>query len=314
MGWHKDESVRESSSSGGAFTLFADYVINKGGVVFASRYNGSDERLEISNTDTFPLSEFRKSRYIESNTLDAYSLVKRELQKNRLVLFCGTPCHVSGLKKFLQNNEYQNLITMDFICHGVPSNSFFTLYKRNYEKKHDKVNAVDFRYKKYGENKGWHQLYLRLKYDSGKEKVIPHNCSHYYYYYLQNVFLRKSCYRCNYLLKQLSDITIADFWGIISYKKELDDNKGISLLMLKSEKAKCIFDVIKEKFEYKELPPGAAEYALKERNEKNYSINIRRQTSEFIKKEGYKGYMKKIDNQMKYNNLKYRLKCLIKRK
>ena len=313
MGWHKNESVRENSSSGGAFTLFADYVVKNGGVVYASRYNGLAERLEFSNTDKFPLSEFRKSRYIESNTLESYSSIKAELQKKRLVLFCGTPCQVSGLKSFLKK-EYQNLITIDFICHGVPSNYFFTLYKRKFENHRDKISAVDFRYKNYAENKGWHQLFLRLKYTSGKDKIIPHNCSHYYYYYLQNVFLRKSCYRCNYLLKQLSDITIADFWGIIYYKKEVDDNKGISLLMLKSEKARILFDKVKDDFQYQELPATAIEYALKERNENNYSIGVRSQTSELIRRRGYQSYMKLIDKKMKYNKLKYRLRCLIKRK
>lgn len=315
MGWHKDEQVRENSSSGGAFTLFAEYIIKNGGIVFATKYNGEKERLEFSNTDIYPLSEFRKSRYIESNTLQSYSLVKDELDSGRLVLFCGTPCQISGLMSFLKNKEYQNLVTMDFICHGVPSNYFFSLYKRKFEKSDDKVCAVDFRYKNFRESKGWHQLYLSMKYNSGKEKIIPHNCSHYYYYYyLQNVFLRKSCYRCNYLSKKISDITIGDFWGVIYYKKDIDDNKGISLLMLKTNKAKSIFNEIKNNFIYYDLPEKAVEYALKERNEDNYSMRVREKTSELIIKKGYRKYMKLIDSKIMLNQLKYSVRCLIKRK
>ena len=314
MGWHKDEQVRENSSSGGAFTLFAEYIIKKGGIVFATKYNGDKERLEFSNTDIYSLSEFRKSRYIESNTLQAYSLVRDELDSGRLVLFCGTPCQISGLMAFLKNKEYRNLVTMDFICHGVPSNYFFSQYKRQFEKKNNKICAVDFRYKNFRENKGWHQLYLKMKYNSGREKILPYNCSHYYYYYLQNGFLRKSCYRCNYLSKNISDITIADFWGIIYYKKELDDNKGVSLLMLKNDKVKSIFNEIKNNFVYYDLPKTAVEYALKERNESNYSMGVRESTSELIKKRGYKEYMKLIDNKIMLNQLKYSVRCLIKRK
>lgn len=316
MGWHQDESIREASSSGGAFTLFAEYVIKQGGIVFASRYNGDMERLEFSNTDLYPLSEFRKSRYIESNTVDVFGTVKTELKKGRIVLFCGTPCHISALIKFLKGQIPSNLITMDFICHGVPSNYNFSLYKKQFEKENNKIVGVDFRYKNFKKGLGWHSLNLALNYTNGKGKILPVSlCSFYMTYFDRNHFLRKSCYRCTLINKHLSDVTIADFWGIVYHNKDLDDNKGISLLLLRTAKIKNLFDLIRNNGFFQQLPASAVDYAFKPRTESSsYSLVQREITSANIKKFGYTNYIHKLyAKKILKQKIKNYIKCLLKR-
>lgn len=310
-GWHKDESIRENSSSGGAFTLFAEYILANGGIVFASRYNGERERLEFADTDHYPLSDFRKSRYIESNTLTVFKSVKDEIRKGRLVLFCGTPCQISGLVKFLRNKP-ENLLLMDFICHGVPSNYLFTLYKRQFERK-SKITNVDFRYKNFKQNLGWHQLNLRLEFADHSEKIIPDRKSSNYKLFFTNTLLRKSCYKCSYLEKRLSDITIADFWGVLNVDNIVDDNKGVSLLVLHTERMKEFFNKVRNNGIFYEVQEDSVQYAFKNR-EKSYSLEARNETVAKVKRYGYLSYLKKMyGRQILINNIKDLIKWILRR-
>lgn len=310
-GWHNDESIRENSSSGGAFTLFAEYILANGGIVFASRYNGERERLEFADTDHYPLSAFRKSRYIESNTLTVFNSVKEEVLKGRFVLFCGTPCQISGLVKFLRKKP-ENLLLMDFICHGVPSNYLFTLYKRQFERK-DKITNVDFRYKNFKRNLGWHQLNLRLEFANQSEKIIPEKkCSNYRLFFT-NTLLRKSCYKCSYLEKKLSDITIADFWGVLNVDNIIDDNKGISLLILHTEQIIEFFNKVRSNGIFYELQEDSIQYAFKNRAE-SYSLKARSEAAAKVKYYGYLPYLKKMyGRQILINNIKDFVKWILKR-
>ena len=178
MFWHKDACILENSTSGGAFTLFANYIQAMEGVVFASKYNRQKARLEFDCTDRHQLSMFRGSRYFESNTNNIFPEVKKQLNAGRHVLFCGTPCHVSSLKSYLMGREYNNLITMDFICHGVPSNKYFSEYLsgiRGFEK----IDNVNFRKKDFSRNIGWNDLNLYLVRD-GRIKYMPAPSSSFY--------------------------------------------------------------------------------------------------------------------------------------
>lgn len=242
-----DNSIREKSSSGGAFSLFSNYVINNGGVVFATLYNPRIKRVEVSNSDIFPIQKFRKSKYVESFTGDTCSQIRKELKNGRLVLFCGTPCQVSGLKRYLEivNVDISNLITIDFICHGVPSmtclNAFLTYDGRT-------VVDMDFRFKDFNNKIGWHDMAYCEYYSNGKHKVLTANDLHYYYYYypfLESIMLRKSCYTCDEVNRSSADITVGDFWTIHKDKSIIDDNKGVSIVMVHSQKAKNIWDEIK---------------------------------------------------------------------
>lgn len=252
-----DDTIREKSSSGGAFSLFSDYVIQKGGVVFATLYNHETKRVEVSNTDLFPLQKFRKSKYVESFSGETYSQIRKELKNGRKVLFCGTPCQVAGLKRYLEalKTDISNLLTIDFICHGVPSMK--CLYEfLAYDGR--KVVDVDFRYKDFSEmHVGWHDMTYCEYYADGTHKVLTSNELQYYYYYypfLESVLLRKSCYMCNEVNHSSADITVGDFWSIYKDKTVEDDNKGVSIVIPHTDKAIKLWCDLKGKGHHKEIP------------------------------------------------------------
>ena len=243
-----DNGIRENSSSGGAFSLFADYVIQNGGVVFATLYNAEIKRVEVSNTDLFPLQKFRKSKYVESFSGDTCSQIRKELKNGRMVLFCGTPCQVSGLKRYLGTLkvDISNLLTIDFICHGVPSmkclNAFLSYNGRE-------VIDMDFRFKDFSNKKiGWHDMAYCEYYASGDNNVLTCNDLHYYYYYypfLESVMLRKSCYTCDEVNYSAADITVGDFWSIYKDKSIADDNKGVSIIKFHTQRALSVWNELK---------------------------------------------------------------------
>ncbi len=267
---HNDEDIRLKSTSGGAMSVLAASVLAAGGIVFASHYNGKLKQLEFASTDEYPLADFRKSRYIESNTNNIFKRVKAEISKDRKVLFIGTPCQISGLKHFLgKNKDADNLLTVNFICHGVPSNEVF--HQHISKKYHiDELKNVDFRFK--DKKHGWRQLCLKL-YGKNKEKTISNGADEFYRSFYKNDYLRRSCYSCNYLFNDFSDITIADFWGINRYDKSKDDNKGISLIILHSPKAINLSDMLKANGECEPLPYSSIEYITNER--KSYCLQNR---------------------------------------
>lgn len=298
MFWHKDACILENSTSGGAFTLFANYIQAMEGVVFASKYNRQKARLEFDCTDRHQLSLFRGSRYFESNTNNIFPEVKKQLNAGRHVLFCGTPCHVSSLKSYLMGREYNNLITMDFICHGVPSNKYFSEYLsgiRGFEK----IDNVNFRKKDFSRNIGWNDLNLYLVRD-GRIKYMPAPLSSFYQGFYENILLRKSCYQCNIINNTAADITIGDFWGIKYYKPELDNNRGISLIILHSDKVKELFRSLKDKGHTEPLPYSAIEYAFRPRQ---YPVGPREEAMTRIRRKGLNKFLsrKYLFSKMKYN-------------
>ncbi len=297
---NNETDLRLKSTSGGAMSVFADYIIEQGGVMFASHYNGKQKRLEYSSTDEYPLGVFRKSRYIESNTNNVYSKLKEELVHGRKVLFVGTPCQVSGLKQFLgaRSND-DRLLTINFVCHGVPSNEIFHMHvERKYHK--NELDNVDFRYK--DNRHGWHQMYLKL-YNKDKDVLIPYGADEFYRSFCKNDLLRRSCYSCTYLFNDYADITIADFWGVTRYNKDKDDNKGISLVILHNKKAEQLLSLLVNGGECRSLPYNAIDYLLQER--KSYNINKRFKGN----KEQYLRYMEK---QYKWIILKFKIRQWIK--
>lgn len=302
--YSKEDEIRESSSSGGAFSLFADYVLKNNGIVFGSRYNGTMECLEVASTDVCSLSDLRKSKYIESYTGESFAEVRNQLKVGRMVLFCGTPCQIRGLKHYLTTTHTQqdNLITLDFVCHGVPSNDFFTAFKHTQEKNGRKVVNVDFRYKNFSKKLFWHKMSLGLTYDDNSIKVV--NSSDYYYYYYQpfmeNIMLRNCCYTCNIVQSSSADFTIGDFWGVVRYKKEIDDNRGISFVKIHNMKWKEVFLELASENNVEPMPFEPNERQYKHRNSQK-SKTIR---DEFLSKCGKMGYLNAVEEYYHLTQLK----------
>ena len=313
----KDTSMLEASSSGGGFSMFADWILKQGGVVYGSCYNGDTERLEVFSTDQIELNKLRKSKYIESFTGNVFASIRKNLQSGRYVLYCGTPCQVRGLKQFIEttNTSTDLLLTIDFACHGVPSNKYFKLFKQMFENKKRKVVDVDFRHKDFSKRgMMWHNMTLRLGFNNGSNCVFS-RFSYYYYYYepfLDNLFLRESCYNCDIARHSDADISLGDFWGIHKYRTELDDNKGMSFVCINNPKYASIFEDLSKNDFFEKLPYDAIEYQYKDNRQKRASQLIRR--NEFIANVEKVGYKKAVLNYYGMVNIyKMYVKQMIKR-
>lgn len=304
----KDRQILENSTSGGAFSLFADYVLKNGGVVFATRYNGAIEQLEFDSTDNFKLEDFRKSRYIESNTNHIFPIIRKQLRSGRLVLFCGTPCQVASVNSFFHGNEKKNLITINFICHGVPSNKHFHQWLHAKYPHVGELENIDFRYKNKEEGWGWHDMCLSIKEKSGRNTRIPYTESSFYLSFCENDLLRESCYKCQIINSELSDITIGDYWGVRNNPSIYDDNEGISLVILHSVTAQNLFQKISKQGLFKQLSWKNIEYAFFHRQ---YSTANREKFEEGVKKHGY---VEMLDRKYKMKMLKYKIERLFKLK
>ena len=271
---NKDEEVRKQSSSGGIFTALAEQVIKQGGVVFGARF---DERWQVKHdyTETMEgLAAFRGSKYVQSQIGNSYQEAERFLKAGRKVLFSGTPCQIAGLRNYLRK-EYDNLLTVDFICHGVPSPMVWRRYlKEEVARQCDRKNSVlshpiheedvlvegiSFRDKTMGWKKYSFALTLSTTNGSG-EKIQFCSCSpmtknEYLRGFMSNVYLRPSCYSCAFKKqKSGSDITLADFWNIGLYNKQLDDNHGLSLMLLNNSKGLCLVNDIRSEVAFYSIP------------------------------------------------------------
>lgn len=243
---HKNEDVRAESRSGGVFTAISDCVLEKGGVVYGcildDHFNAVHTRAE--NVENRKL--MRGSKYIQSKMGDTYKQVEKDLIDGRVVLFSGTPCQVAGLKHYLRE-EYDNLLCVDIVCHGVPSPMVWERYLQWQEKKNkSKVNSADFRNKK---DFGWREHIETLSFVNGKKT----NSKVFTTLFYGHSILRPCCYECPYKsIIHPGDITIADYWGIEKAAPEFDDNKGVSLVLVNNVKGQKCFDLVKERVKWKE--------------------------------------------------------------
>ncbi len=252
---NKDEQIRETSSSGGAFTALAQYVIKQGGIVFGVAF---DEKLKVSHIGVEKqedIEALRRSKYVQSNIKNTYIEAKDALNEGRLVLFTGTPCQIGGLKAFLKK-EYENLYTQDCFCHGVPSPMVWEKYLQYVKNKYKReVKRVIFRDKA----KSWRDWAITLQFEDGSSLTQTVADNLYAQAFLKDFCLRPSCYQCQFKgVNRIADITLADFWGVQHLLPEMDDNKGTSLVLVHTEKGKKLFDKVAESFIYKETETDKA--------------------------------------------------------
>ena len=195
------------------------------------------------------LYKLRGSKYLQSIIGDSYKQAKKFLEEGRYVLFTGTPCQIEGLLSYL-NKDYEKLITQDIICHGVPSPKVWNKYLEYREKEDGEIPLeINFRSK---EN-GWKNYNLKFRYN-GREYKNNQNTDKYMQAFLKNVSLRESCYNCSFKkINRLSDITLADFWGIEKVKPKMFDDKGTSLVIVNSKKGNKLFNSIQDEIVKEEI-------------------------------------------------------------
>lgn len=230
--FNKNEKERIESSSGGLFSVFARYILDEGGVIFGARFDEQWNVIHDYAEDLEGLSTFRGSKYVQSNIGDTYKKAQSFLQSGRKVLFSGTPCQISGLNKFLRK-QYDNLLTIEVVCHGVPSPLVWKSYLDYINPQHRLIKNINLRDKSHG--------WKRYSYLIEAEDIILvsdyASSSLYLKGFLLNLTIRPSCYKCPAKeFRSAADVTLADCWGVekLDY---YDDDKGISIVICNSTKA-----------------------------------------------------------------------------
>lgn len=262
---NSNEAQRLRSSSGGVFILLAEQIIKQGGVVFGARFDKNWE-VEHCYVETFEeLEPLMRSKYVQSRIGNTYKEAEQFLKQGRQVLFVGTSCQIAGLKKFLRK-EYDNLLAVDFICHGVPSPGVWRKYMEEIKTSQSEVagknmisllslktipviTSVNFREKQLG-GYSWKKygfvVHQKSSFKGDQNTVLlstKFSRDAYMKGFLQNYYLRLSCFACPAKSgKSGSDLTIADYWGVHLYYPMLDDDKGTSAIFVQTQKG---LDVVK---------------------------------------------------------------------
>lgn len=249
----RDDDVRMSSSSGAVFSAVASYIFSLGGVVYGVAMTEDCYSAEfISVTDEEGLKKLRGSKYLQAKFGNTYKSVKKDLMDGKVVLFTGTGCQINGLKIFLQK-DYDNLICIDVICHGTPSPALWEKYAQYQEQKNGgKLTYVDFRCK----DENWTNFGMKEaigQEENIKQNYISKGTDSYMQMFLRDYCLRPSCYECVAKDAKQSDLTIADFWGIDKVDSGMNDGKGTSLVLIRTEKGQMIFDVVSGQMKLKEV-------------------------------------------------------------
>lgn len=243
-GYTKDSFVRQNSSSGGIFSELAMIILKQGGVVVGAAYEkGSYVVQHICVEDEEKLSYLRGAKYAQSNLNSIFLDIKKRLYVGQRILFVGTPCQVAGLKTFLKK-EYENLVTVDFVCHGVPSPLVWEKYVQ-YRAKKDNGGVMPISINLRSKNTGWsrYQYSNEYQYENGKVYSSLSGDDLFMRLFVENYINRESCSNCHFKgYDRVSDITLGDFWGIWDIYPEMDDNKGTSLILVHSQSARKILE------------------------------------------------------------------------
>lgn len=238
-----NERIRYSSSSGGIFSVLAQYVLLQKGIVYGAGYNSNMHvtHMEVNNLDQ--LEQIRRTKYVQSSMEGIYRRIEERLAEGRWVLFCGTPCQAQALRRFLEK-RYEKLIIVDLVCYGAPSPGIWSEYVKYLEQKHD-GKMTDFRFRdKRNRDNGQMCSYTI----AGKEEVCSLYQDKYCMMYFSDLMLRPCCHQCRFsTINRNSDFTIGDFWGIGHIRPDLDDGMGISMIIVHTDKAKELWDQVKEK-------------------------------------------------------------------
>lgn len=290
--YNRNNHIRMQSSSGGIFTSLAEIVLDQGGVVFGAAFNEDFSVSTVFIDNKEDVVALQGSKYVQSDIGESFKLARDFLNAGILVLFSGTPCQIGGLYAYLKT-DYKNLITVDLICHGVPSPLVWRKYI-DYRKKKSQsdIDSISFRNKK----NGWKDFSMSFKFKNNTEYLACHDKDPFMRIFLNDLCLRPSCYNCLFKTKsRLADITLADFWGIEKTLPNLDDNNGTSIVIINSLFGMGFFEKISKSLNYCDF-----EYNLIEK----YNYSYLHSAKEPIYKKKFCRYIKKYDFDIAYIKLK----------
>ena len=259
----------QTSSSGGIFPELAESVIAEGGVVYGAAF---DEDFKVEHREVTSVEDIRflqGSKYVQSELYSTFEDVGQVLEDGGNVLFAGTPCQVAGLKNYL-GKEYERLLTMDFACHGVPGPGLWEMYLDTLRKRYGKIVELNFRDK----SRSWFHYDFKVN-----DKTVPYMKDPYMALFVQDITLRPSCYSCPVRDgRSGSDITLGDLWSVASIMPDMNDDEGLSLVCVNTEKGKKALESLE--IELKEVDFNAAR--LNNRGFSN-AVAIPEKRSEFFK-------------------------------
>jgi coenzyme F420-reducing hydrogenase beta subunit len=240
---HKDLELLKNSSSGGVFAALCSLVFENKGVVFGCTMNDKLEPEHVSINCKSDMKKIQGSKYVQSNVKNTFAETKKYLQEGRQVLFTGTPCQIAGLKYYL-GMDYENLITADLICHGVPSPTFFRGYI-NWLEKSRNAEVIEFIFR--DKSKAGMGCIGKATYFKNKElfyeEAIISTLHYYYYYFLEGDIYRECCYDCKYASSgRMGDFTMGDYWGIEKAHPEINTGLGVSVLLVNNDKGMELVD------------------------------------------------------------------------
>lgn len=243
-----DENHR-NSSSGGIFSLLASEILREGGTVYGAAFT-EDLRVEHKRI-TNDIRPLKTSKYVQSRIGDMFPRVEQDIRNGQKVLFSGTPCQIGGLYSYLrqQKIDTRNLLTVDLICHGVPSPLLWEKHLNSISCGRKPVFA-NFRDKRLS----WGGFCLTCRFDDGTEYSVEAGQDAYMQGFFANMTLRESCYTCQFKsASRLADITLADYWGVEKYNPEMLDNNGTSAVLVHTLKGQQLFSKIKGQMRSKEV-------------------------------------------------------------
>ena len=268
---YKNEKVRRQSTSGGAFTAIARYVLDRGGIIYGAAF---DDQLRVHHTSAASpkgLQIFRNSKYVQSDTEKTFTQVRDHLRAGRLVCYSGTPCQIEGLLSFLEpagtagpkNELLDHLVTVDVVCHAVPSPLVWARYlEMQREKLGTEIADAKFRDKHFGYNYST----MTLIDESGEERYVQGiDTDQMLRAFFSNICDRPSCYECAFKKRyRKSDFTIWDCYPVYAFDKKLDDDRGTSRVLIHSEKGRRIFEEVRQRCRVLEVDPDRLTAGVKE--------------------------------------------------
>lgn len=302
---HNEAQVVKTSSSGGAFRALADRVREKGGIVYGAAYTDAFRVVRICSDEQVQLEKLQKSKYVESLVGDSFRDAKEKLNCGKPVLYCGAPCQIAGLKRFL-GKEYDNLLTCDFSCGGMPSHKMYREWLDGLKTKLEAdVIGVDFRPKSFGWN--LHSVSVRAKNGRTYSRLAGED-AYFDCFVGKHISVRDYCLECEFANNHYADIILADFWKHRSISKIENGNKGISLLIANSEKGERAIEDMSGQVALTTLELEPAAYNLCEKPSKP---GFYKERIAFLDECREKGFVMAA-GQRQYNR-KFRLKHKIKK-
>lgn len=236
-----NDETRKKSASGGAFMALAERVIKQKGVIYGAVQNQEFSVAHVRVENLKDLTLMQGTKYVVSDISDCYTKLVKDLNSGKTVLFSGTPCQIDAVNRYVKMRKLpiDNLYTIDIICHGVPSPTIYDEYIEWMESK-EKSKIIEYKFR--SKKLGWRGNTTYVKFANGKELFNDKKSAAYMNLYYSNNVTRNSCYSCNYTThERVSDITISDYWGIEKLDKTFEDELGVSMVIVNSDKGKELF-------------------------------------------------------------------------